>query len=407
MGHVQDLWFKTAVDPGTGRPERVKTRLHGKGQRYRVRYVGPDGRERSKSFPDRHKRQAEDFLGEIETDKRRGDYLDPAAGQVSFKTYADSWLASQTFQESTREAVALRLRKHVYPRLGHRSLASITPTHIRSWDRELQQLGLAPSYRQTIFTHVGTILDAAVDDEKIRKNPCKAGSVHKPRIPPRKIKPWSAEQVHAVHEALVDRYKITVMLGAGLGLRQGETLGLAVDDIDFLNHVVHLVRQTKLVGVRPCFGLPKGGKQRDIPLPDSVALALARHIQQYPPAAIVLPWQSPSGEPVTAKLIVYTASRTTTLRHAFNRWAWQPALRKAGVASPTRADGFHALRHFYASTLLDAGESIVALAEYLGHSDPGFTLRTYTHLMPSSQQRTRRAVDGVFSSPTSDGIQTA
>lgn len=54
------------------------------------------------------------------------------------------------------------------------------------------------------------------------------------------------------------------------------------------------------------------------------------------------------------------------------------------------------LRHFYASTLLDAGESITALAEYLGHSDPGFTLKVYTHLMPSSEERTRRAVDQVF-----------
>jgi hypothetical protein len=45
---------------------------------------------------------------------------------------------------------------------------------------------------------------------------------------------------------------------------------------------------------------------------------------------------------------------------------------------------------------LDAGESIKALSEYLGHSDPGFTLRTYTHLMPSSDERTRTAVDAVL-----------
>ena len=49
----------------------------------------------------------------------------------------------------------------------------------------------------------------------------------------------------------------------------------------------------------------------------------------------------------------------------------------------------HALRHFYASVLLDAGESIRALAGYLGHTDPGFTLRTYTHLMPTSEDRAR------------------
>ncbi|WP_240926281.1 tyrosine-type recombinase/integrase [Streptomyces sp. JB150] len=56
----------------------------------------------------------------------------------------------------------------------------------------------------------------------------------------------------------------------------------------------------------------------------------------------------------------------------------------------------HALRHAYASVLLDAGESIRALSEYLGHSDPGFTLRTYTHLLPSSETRTRKAIDDAF-----------
>ncbi|WP_346118646.1 tyrosine-type recombinase/integrase [Micromonospora coerulea] len=58
--------------------------------------------------------------------------------------------------------------------------------------------------------------------------------------------------------------------------------------------------------------------------------------------------------------------------------------------------GLHALRHFYASALLSAGESIKAVSEYLGHHDPGFTLRTYTNLMPESEARTRRAVDAIL-----------
>jgi integrase len=59
--------------------------------------------------------------------------------------------------------------------------------------------------------------------------------------------------------------------------------------------------------------------------------------------------------------------------------------------------------------LLDAGESIKALSEYLGHHDPGFTLRTYTHLMPSSETRTRAAVDRVFQGeePSDHGPDTA
>lgn len=56
----------------------------------------------------------------------------------------------------------------------------------------------------------------------------------------------------------------------------------------------------------------------------------------------------------------------------------------------------HAGRHYYASVQLEAGTNIRALAEYLGHSDPGFTLRTYTHLMPTAQDKAKRAVDDVF-----------
>ncbi len=56
----------------------------------------------------------------------------------------------------------------------------------------------------------------------------------------------------------------------------------------------------------------------------------------------------------------------------------------------------HAGRHYYASVQLEAGTSVRALADYLGHSDPGFTLRTYTHLMPQAEDKAKRAVDDVF-----------
>ncbi len=56
----------------------------------------------------------------------------------------------------------------------------------------------------------------------------------------------------------------------------------------------------------------------------------------------------------------------------------------------------HALRHFYASALLDAGENVKAVSEYMGHADPGMTLRVYAHLMADSRERARRAVDGLF-----------
>lgn len=76
----------------------------------------------------------------------------------------------------------------------------------------------------------------------------------------------------------------------------------------------------------------------------------------------------------------------------YTRTVWKPALVEAGL-EPTQRNGMHVLRHTYASMQLEHGTSIRALAEYLGHHDPGFMLRTYTHLMPASEDRARAAID--------------
>jgi integrase len=108
-----------------------------------------------------------------------------------------------------------------------------------------------------------------------------------------------------------------------------------------------------------------------------------------------------TGKLVTVPLLLYSREKKALGRNYFNAALWRNALERAGV-EPSRANGCHALRHFYASTALHEGESIKALSEYLGHADPGFTLRTYTHLVEDSSQRTKRAIDTVFGHTTPD-----
>ncbi|MFD4544215.1 tyrosine-type recombinase/integrase [Streptomyces bauhiniae] len=407
-GHIQDRWFKAEPGP-TGKPIRVKTDRHGVGLRYRARYVGPDGTEKSKSFPDKQKRKAEQWLANVEADMSRGDYVAPDAGKVTFEQYATEWMTTQITDPLTRESVESRLRLHAIPHLGTRPMGSFTPSHLRAWLRTLEDRGLSAGYRRGIFAHVSTVFTAAVEDKIIRANPCSARSVQAPRLEPRKVRPWPAEQVKDVRAALPDRYRAMVNLAAGCGLRQGEIFGLAVEDVDFLGGVLHVVRQVKLLRLcRPVFAPPKGGKERDVPLPESVAFALARHLKSHPAQRITLPWKNLDGPPVTASLIFTGTAGLALDRNRFNDRVWRPALRASGV-EPGRDNGMHALRHFYASVLLDAGESIKALSEYLGHHDPGFTLRTYTHLMPSSGIRTRAAVDRMFADAEleDDGPDTA
>jgi hypothetical protein len=53
--------------------------------------------------------------------------------------------------------------------------------------------------------------------------------------------------------------------------------------------------------------------------------------------------------------LVFTSPEQKPTNHNhFNRATWKPALAAAGV-EPTRANGMHVLRHFYASVLIDAG----------------------------------------------------
>ena len=192
-------------------------------------------------------------------------------------------------------------------------------------------------------------------------------------------------------------------VGAGLGLRQGEIFGLAATDIDWLRRVVHVRRQVKIVGAWQVFAPPKRGKERDVPLPESVALRLAAHLRAWPARDVTLPWQTTSGKPTTHRLIFTTRESKAANRNYFNTYLWKPALRAVGVP-PTRDNGMHALRHRFASVVLDGGASIKELAEWLGHADPEFTLRVYTHLMPSGADRMRRAVDKALRSGSADDV---
>ncbi|MFD9224545.1 tyrosine-type recombinase/integrase [Streptomyces sp. NPDC060064] len=413
-GHIQDRWYKTEPGPD-GKPRRIKSERHGSGMRYRARYIGPDGSEKSRSFPDKHKRLAESWLAQIAADLTRGQYVDPAAGKVTFQQFATQWLASQTTDASTIVAMELRFRLHAFPHIGSRSLSAFQPGHLRTWARALKDSGIASSYQRVIFANVSAVFGAAVDDGIIARNPCRAGSVRAPKVDARKMKPWTHERVLAVRSGLPAQYATAVDVGAGCGLRQGEIFGLAVDEVDFLEGVVHVVRQVKMVGPHLVFAPPKSGKLRDVPLPNSVSYALAAHITERPPTDVTLPWKTPDGPPVTVTLIFYSRERKALNRNYVNMYLWKPALVSAGVIparmpgkrfKQSREHGMHALRHYYASVLLDAGENIKALAEYLGHSDPGFTLRTYTHLMPNSRDRARKAIDVAFTTNSRDSDET-
>jgi integrase len=297
------------------------------------------------------------------------------------------------WQASTAEATETRLRCHIYPVLGGYTLSQLAqrPSIVQSW---LAGLGVSAAYRRTVLTTLSTIMKAAVKDGLITRNPC--SDVTRPKGSASRVEPWSAEQVAAVRAGLPEAFRILVDLGAGLGLRQGEIFGLAATDIEWLRKggpVVYVRRQVRIVRGRLVFAAPKGGKQRTIPLPESVRLALAGHLGRHAARPVTLPWLEPGGKLVTAGLVLTSVTGLVMNRNTFNVHVWKPALRAAGLDPASRVNGTHALRHYFASTLLFHGCDIKSVSEYLGHSSAAITLTYYAHLMPAAHDRMREAID--------------
>jgi integrase len=202
-----------------------------------------------------------------------------------------------------------------------------------------------------------------------------------PRRDKARIVPLTGEQLELLDAALPDRYGALVVVGASLGLRNGEALGLTLDRVDFLRRRVEIDRQMVTPpgnhAVAALGPLKTAASARVVPLPEIVALRLARHLEEHGTGQDGL---------------VFT-TRGGPIRR--NHWSnlWRGAVARAGLPTGTR---YHDLRHTYASALIAAGVSVRAVAAALGHADPGVTLRVYSHLWPSDEDRTRDAIDAAF-----------
>lgn len=230
-----------------------------------------------------------------------------------------------------------------------------------------RQTEVAPSYCRLLLSNLSTILSAAVEDGTIASNPCAVSSVKAPRVDRRRVVSWTVETVHAVIEGHPDEFRAVPVLGAGCGLRQGETFGLNVDGVDFLRRVVHVRQQLRLVGNQVVLAPPKGGREREVPLPDVVAMAVAEHVQGFGTATVEIPWREPGGEMRNVELMFTNRDRGPLTRAYFTHNAWKPTLQRAGLER-SRENGMHALRHHYASVLLENGVSNRAGSEYLAIS---------------------------------------
>jgi site-specific recombinase XerD len=167
------------------------------------------------------------------------------------------------------------------------------------------------------------------------------------------------------------RFKACLSTIYACGLRIQEGTHLQVKDIDSVSEIIHIHGG-------------KGGKDRNVPLPQSILKILRQYWVTHRNPVWIYPSRDKEG--------IYrldTATKPMTVR-AVQR-AFLGALQESGV---TKEATVHTLRHSWATHLYEAGVDLRIIQAYLGHSSPA-TTSIYTHLTPKTTEPARLTINQV------------
>ncbi len=187
---------------------------------YRPRFRDASGKEHARHF--KRKVDAQRWLDEMTAAMVTGQYVDPAAGRVTFREYAERWRASQVHRPTTAAHVETMLRRHVYPGIGRQA----------AWHRCCPATS-SPSSSSCPWTSHQRPWGWSTGSSRGSSRPPSAtagSSPRRARAPSCRRSTGNAsnrmtlEAVEALTEAMPERYRALVTLAAGTGLRQGEML---------------------------------------------------------------------------------------------------------------------------------------------------------------------------------------
>jgi integrase len=310
------------------------------------------------------------WLSSVETDIRRGRWIDPGAGKVLFGKYVDDWLTQRyDIRPRTRELYKSLIACHLNPTFEKVALTDITTASIRRWRATVatdQPTTAAKAYRL-----LRAVLMTATSDGLIQANPCVIKRAGLERAPERKVP--SLDTVAAIADAVGPRYRALVYSAALAGLRAGELSGLERRHVDVVHRTITVEQQAQVVvGQGRVLGPPKSeAGRRTVTMPTELSQILDAHLSTYvdaDPSAVV--FTRDKGAPITTQ-------------------HWSKKFREA-------ADGatelhFHDLRHLAGTLAAATGASTRELMARLGHSTPRASL-IYQH---ATEQRDRQIAAGI------------
>jgi integrase len=310
----------------------------------------------------------------MESEVLRGDWIDPSAGRVSLGEYGLAWLRERPgLSERTREGYGDVLRLHVLPGLGGLPLSGIREATVRRWRSDLLESGVGGPTVAKAYRVLRAILYTAVDDELIRRNPCRIRGAGEDSAPERPV--LTIAEVYAVADAIEPRYRALVLLGMFASMRLGELAALRRAAVNLEAGMVTVSRSlAELRDGRLVTKKPKSvAGVRRVALPEVVVPDLRWHLDRFAePGPQGLVFVGPRGGPLR--------------RHGFRK-RWVRALADAGV-QPVH---FHDLRHTGNTLAAATGASTRELMVRMGHSNSRAAL-IYQH---ATSERDRLIADAI------------
>ncbi len=207
----------------------VKKTKTSKGEiRYRVRFRNPDVERWRKT-----KAGAEHLVTEIEHQRMVGTYIDPESGKVPFGEYIAEWHDGRTkIRPSTRTQQKSLIVSRVLPEFGDVNVGDMSKRQITKWVGAMVREGLSPSTIRQCWLLVNAVLEDAVDNDLINKNP--AAKVELPPIEKTEKITVTTVEVEQMAMALAElnpSYSVMTRLVGYTGLRFGEATGLQVHNV--------------------------------------------------------------------------------------------------------------------------------------------------------------------------------
>jgi integrase len=313
------------------------------------------------------------YLAQVQTDVNRGIWLDPAVAKQTFGEYATDWLADRAdLRPRTAELYRGLLHLHLIPHLGEVSLSHLSPAVVRRWHVGRLRSDVGRSTVAKAYRLLKSILNTAVADEVLPRNPCMlrgAGSERTPeRVPP------TLADAHTLADSIAPRWRMLVLLATWSGLRWGELVALRRGSVDLEHECLNVTDQLVETQHGRELGPPKtDAGRRTVHLPPHLIPELVDHLSE---------WVGPE-----ADAWLFCGSLGAPLARRNFTTHWTRARTKAGLPSVR----FHDLRHLSATLAATTGASTRELMARMGHSSTRAAL-IYQHATADRDQAVAQAM---------------